>query len=76
MERAVTLKNAILAAKTSITVARKKKIRPLIEELEITDIAAEGKALGRYNDIVVFVPMTVPGDVVKVHISQSQIFKD
>lgn len=70
MERAVTLKNAILAAKTSITVARKKKIRPLIEELEITDIAAEGKALGRYNDIVVFVPMTVPGDVVKVQVNK------
>ena len=50
--------------------ARKRKIRPLIEQLEITDIAAEGKALGRYNDMVVFVPMTVPGDVVKVQVSK------
>ncbi len=50
--------------------ARKRKIRPLIEELEITDIAAEGKALGRYDDMVVFVPMTVPGDVVKVQVSK------
>ena len=32
----------------------------LIEGLEITTLAAEGKAMGRYNDVVVFVPMTVP----------------
>lgn len=48
--------------------ARKKAKYPLLEALEITDIAAEGKALGRYNDIVVFVPMAVPGDVVDVQI--------
>ena len=48
--------------------ARKKAIYPLIEGLEITAIAAEGKALGKYNDIVVFVPMAVPGDVVDVQI--------
>ncbi|MFI3331361.1 MAG: 23S rRNA (uracil(1939)-C(5))-methyltransferase RlmD [Rikenellaceae bacterium] len=48
--------------------ARKKANYPLIESLEITNIAAEGKSMGRYNDIVVFVPMTVPGDVVDVQI--------
>lgn len=48
--------------------ARKKASYPLLESLEIVDIAAEGKALGRYNDIVVFVPMTVPGDVVDVQV--------
>lgn len=48
---------------------RKKKANyPLIEGLEITTLAAEGKAMGRYNDVVVFVPMTVPGDVVDVQI--------
>ncbi len=47
---------------------RKKANYPLIEGLEITTLAAEGKAMGRYNDIVVFVPMTVPGDVVDVQI--------
>ncbi len=31
-------------------------------------MAAEGKALGRYNDVVVFVPMAVPGDVVDVQV--------
>ena len=49
-------------------VARKNKELPLIEGLEITALAAEGKALGKYNDMVVFVPLTVPGDVVDVRI--------
>ncbi len=48
--------------------ARKKHPHPLIEGLEITTLAAEGKAMGRWNDTVVFVPMTVPGDVVDVQI--------
>ncbi|MFR9651107.1 MAG: 23S rRNA (uracil(1939)-C(5))-methyltransferase RlmD [Rikenellaceae bacterium] len=47
---------------------RKKANYPLIEALEITTLAAEGKAMGRYNDVVVFVPNTVPGDVVDVQI--------
>ena len=49
-------------------VSRNKANYPLIEGLEITGLAAEGKALGHYNDIVVFVPLTVPGDVVDVQI--------
>lgn len=48
--------------------ARKKANYPLIEGLEITTLAAEGKAMGRHNDVVVFVPLTVPGDVVDVQI--------
>ena len=48
--------------------ARKKAKYPLIESLEIVSVAAEGKALGRYNDVVVFVPMAVPGDVVDVQV--------
>ena len=48
--------------------ARKKANYPLIEGLEITTLAAEGKAMGRWNDVVVFVPMTVPGDVVDVQV--------
>ncbi|MFI3328550.1 MAG: 23S rRNA (uracil(1939)-C(5))-methyltransferase RlmD [Rikenellaceae bacterium] len=47
---------------------RKRANYPLIEGLEITTLAAEGKAMGRYNDIVVFVPLTVPSDVVDVQI--------
>lgn len=48
--------------------SRKKRDLPFIEGLEITSLAAEGKSIGRYNDIVVFVPNTVPGDVVNVQV--------
>ena len=48
--------------------ARKKANYPLVEGLEITTLVAEGKAMGRWNDVVVFVPLTVPGDVVDVQI--------
>ena len=60
-----------LRSKSECDMARKKANYPLIEGLEITTLAAEGKAMGRYNDVVVFVPMTVPGDVVDVQIRPS-----
>ena len=47
---------------------RRKKENPLIEGLEITALAAEGKALGYWNEQVVFVPMAVPGDIIDVQI--------
>jgi len=40
----------------------------LIEGLHITTLAAEGKAMGKVDNQVVFVPMTVPGDVVDVQV--------
>ena len=52
--------------------ARKKANYPLVEGLEITTLAAEGKAMGRWNDVVVFVPLTVPGDVVDVQIRSNR----
>lgn len=48
--------------------ARKKKELPIIEQIEITDVAAEGKAIARYNDLVIFVPYAAPGDVVDVQL--------
>ena len=42
----------------------KKKNLPLLKDIEITGIAAEGKALTRIDDLVVFVPYCVPGDIV------------
>ena len=47
-----------------------RKRKPSIENLEIIDIAAEGKAIGKYNDVVVFVPQVVPGDVVNVQVNK------
>ena len=52
--------------------ARKKKERPLLEKVTITDVAAEGKALARVNDMVVFVPYVVPGDVVDLQVKRKK----
>ncbi len=42
---------------------RKKKELPILENVEITDVAAEGNALGRVNEMVAFIPFGAPGDV-------------
>ena len=51
---------------------RKKKPLPILENITITDCAAEGKSLARVNDMVVFVPWTVPGDVVDVQVRRKK----
>ena len=52
--------------------ARKKNELPLLEQIEITGVAAEGKALARVNDMVVFVPYVVPGDVVDLQVRRKK----
>ena len=52
--------------------ARKKKDLPLLERIEITGVAAEGKALARVNELVVFVPFVVPGDVVDLKVRRKK----
>lgn len=52
--------------------ARKRKELPVIEGVEITDVAAEGKALGRVDEMVVFVPFAAPGDVIDVKIDKKR----
>lgn len=47
---------------------RKKKPLPILENVTITDVAAEGKSMARVNDMVIFVPFAVPGDVVDLQI--------
>ena len=47
---------------------KRRKDLPFIEGLHITTLAAEGKAMGKIDNQVVFVPMTVPGDVVDVQV--------
>ncbi len=48
---------------------RREKGEPLIlENVEIIDAGAEGKAIARYNDMVIFVPFVVPGDVCDIRI--------
>ena len=52
--------------------SRKKKPLPVLENVTITDYAAEGKALARVNDLVVFVPFAVPGDVVDLQVRRKK----
>ncbi len=50
--------------------ARKQKQLPIFYEVTITDVAAEGKAIAKVDDMVIFTQYAVPGDVVDL-----QIFK-
>ena len=50
----------------------KKKNLPLLKDITITGIAAEGKALTRIDDLVVFVPYCVPGDIVDLQVTKKK----
>ena len=52
--------------------SRKKKQLPLLENITITDVAAEGKALARVDDMVIFIPFVIPGDVIDVQITKKR----
>ena len=52
--------------------ARKKKELPLLEKVTITDVAAEGKAVAKVNELVIFVPYVVPGDVVDLQVKRKK----
>lgn len=52
--------------------ARKKKELPLLEKITITDVAAEGKAIAKVDDLVIFVPYVVPGDIVDLQIKRKK----
>lgn len=51
---------------------KSKKTLPILENILITDIAAEGKAIAKIDDMVVFVPFVVPGDVVDLQITKKR----
>ena len=46
----------------------RKKDLPLLEKVRITDIGAEGNAIARVDNLVVFVPMLIPGDVADIKV--------
>jgi len=52
--------------------AKRKKELPLLENIEIEAFAAEGKALARVDDLVVFVPFAAPGDVADIKLSRKR----
>ncbi|WP_142533906.1 23S rRNA (uracil(1939)-C(5))-methyltransferase RlmD [Saccharicrinis carchari] len=51
---------------------RSRKRKPLFEQVEITDVAAEGKALARIDEKVLFVQHAVPGDIVDVQVNKKR----
>ena len=50
----------------------RKNELPLLEKVKITDIGAEGNAIARIDNQVVFVPMLVPGDIVDIKINKKR----
>lgn len=56
----------------SQTLARKKKELPLLEGIEITDVAAEGNAIARVDNMVVFIPYGAPGDIADIKIDRKK----
>lgn len=52
--------------------ARKKKDLPLLNGVEILDVAAEGNSIARVDDMVVFIPFGAPGDIADVKIDRKK----
>ena len=52
--------------------ARKRKQLPLLENVIITDVAAEGKSIAKVDGMAVFVPFAVPGDIVDIQITRKK----
>lgn len=52
--------------------SRKKKAHPLFPSVTVTDIAAEGKAIAKVDDLVVFIPYVVPGDIIDLQVTRKK----
>ena len=52
--------------------ARKRRQLPLLEKVKIIDVASEGKAIAKVDDLVIFVPHVVPGDVVDLQLRRKR----
>jgi len=50
----------------------KKKDLPIMEKVSITEAAAEGKAVARVENMVVFVDNAVPGDVADLQVTRKK----
>ncbi|NCA85448.1 MAG: 23S rRNA (uracil(1939)-C(5))-methyltransferase RlmD [Clostridia bacterium] len=47
---------------------RNRQPLPLLENIEIKDAGSEGKAVARVDNMVIFVPFVVPGDVIDIQV--------
>lgn len=52
--------------------SHKHKNLPLLENITITDVAAEGKAIAKVDNLVIFIPFSVPGDIVDLQIRRKK----
>ncbi|MDR3226778.1 MAG: TRAM domain-containing protein, partial [Prevotellaceae bacterium] len=50
----------------------KKKQNIILNNVEIVDIAAEGKAIAKIDGKIIFVPYAIPGSIVDVQIVRKQ----
>ncbi len=46
----------------------KNSLFPIYEKVEILDVGSDGKAVARVNDLVIFVPFAIPGDIADIQI--------
>lgn len=51
---------------------RKKKTLPIIENVQVVDASSDGQAVGRVDDVVLFIKNAVPGDVVDVQVTRKK----
>ena len=51
---------------------RRKRTKPFYENVKIEDIGAEGKAVARVGDVVVFTKLAIPGDVVDLQVTKKR----
>ncbi len=59
-------------AKNIANVSRKRKPYPILEGVQILDLAAEGNAIARVDDMVLFIPYGAPGDVADLQITKKR----
>jgi 23S rRNA (uracil1939-C5)-methyltransferase len=53
-------------------VGRKRRLLPIIKNVEVLNIAAEGKSIARIDDKVVFITQVIPGDIVDIQLTKKR----
>lgn len=51
---------------------KNRKQLPVLQSVQIIDVAAEGKAIAKIDGMTVFVPFAVPGDVVDIQLTRKR----
>lgn len=51
---------------------KNRRKKPFLERVEISDVASEGKAIAKVDEMAVFVPYAIPGDIVDVQVTKKR----